>query len=721
MTSDDPNAARPQPGRGVSRRGLLAAGPALALTGSAFVPSGSAWAAGRSGLSWPPGQELPTFARPERLDALFLPSDTPVDLQILVTTLQGLVNRRRPEIYLGKQDPAGDDRKWLEDSKVRYRAYTDAWKVIRKHLDRAKGVVVYDPEVVETINVATTVAGLREGVVVSPDLAAKLTAAPYRKKVLDDFRGRFASNIEATAWQFTHLWPQTTHRAVLGINPGQSPAIPPDNWKDFEEVAREEQPIRDSSNRQVYELDLSAFAGGEKLYLRMQDSQPADGWGGAVHMVTVRADGQTVAELVAGDAVERAALFDSGSAGFKEGTPTVDSHRFADGNTYFVYEITVPAAAQQLTASVDMFNQFLVSASKTAPAVSSDDRVPASLPLRDYAVALRAMPFWLGSNDSPEERELMDQIFASVERGSPYLGWFSGEFAGVRLASARGVYVLAADFLENASVHGGFRAPIRPQQPAAAPELANKVYVTFTFAEGDNVQYDQHRLRVLWDDAGRGSVPVNWSVSPLLVDVAPLIISHYLQTATPNDLLVAGPSGAGYFYPSFWPQDHLPEFLARNKAYFDRIGLHMIYALDDIPALEEASATAYADQLGLDGIVYNMWAERSETTVMADGRLPVSTQIAHPDRAEVLRRIRATAEDFDGTAPMFVAVGVAAWELTPTDVAWIVEQLGEDYVAVRGDQYFALVRQAGDMSDQPDAELAPSPDRSPPSTPAPGL
>ena len=701
--------------------------PALVLTSG--VP---AWAAGPAsgGLSWPADQELPTFARPERLDALFLPDDTPVDVQILLTTLQGLVNRKRPQIYLAKQDPAADARTWLEDSKVPYREYTDAWKVIRRHLDRAKGIVVYDPAVVETINVATTVAGLRDGVVVSPDLAAKLTAAPYRKKVLDDFRGRFGTNLEATAWQFEHLWPQTTHRAVLGINPGQSPSIPPDNWKDFVEVAREERPIRDSSNRQVYELDLSAFAGGEKLYLRMQDSQPADGWGGAVHKVTIQADGATVVELVAGDAAERAALFDTGSAGFKEQSPTVDSHRFADGNTYFVYEITVPAAAQQLTASLDMFNQFLVSASKTAPAVSSDDRVPASLPLRDYAVALEAMPFWLGSNDSPEERDLMDQIFASVERGTPYLGWFSGEFAGVRLASARGVYVLAADFLENASVHGGFRAPIQPQEAADAPELANKVYVTFTFAEGDNVQYDQHRLRVLWDDPGRGSVPINWSVSPLLVDMAPLIISHYLQTATPNDLLVAGPSGAGYFYPSFWPQDHLPEFLAQNKAYFDRIGLAMIYALDDIPALEEASAQAYADKLGLDGIVYNMWAERSDTTMMAGGRLPVSTQIAHPDRAEVLRRIQATAEDFDGTRPMFVAVGVAAWELTPTDVAWIVDQLGEDYVAVRGDQYFSLVRKAGDGAQQADDKAAdadptgprPAPSPSPPTTaaPAPG-
>lgn len=100
--------------------------------------------------------------------------------------------------------------------------------------------------------------------------------------------------------------------------------------------------------------------------------------------------------------------------------------------------------------------------------------------------------------------------------------------------------MLAADFFENSTIHSGFRAPIEPQRPASPPPLETKVYLTFTFAEGDNVQYDQHRLRQIWDDPNRGTVPLNWSVSPLLVDLAPLIISHYLSTATPNDLSSPG-------------------------------------------------------------------------------------------------------------------------------------------------------------------------------------
>ena len=517
-------------------------------------------------------------------------------------------------------------------------------------------------------------------------------------KVLDDLRGRFETGLAATTWQFENLWPRTTHRVLLGINPGQSVPIPSDNWKDFHELLREDRPIRDASNRAVHDVDLAGLVGTE-VYLRFQDSQPADGWGAAVHRVVLTADGKVVADLVPGTDEERAALSDKGGSAYHP-PDTADAHRFADGNNYFVYRLAVPEGTQALTASIDMWNQYLVSGSKTAPAVSSDDRMPASLQVRDYAVATKAMPFWLASNDSPDEEALMDRIFAAVEPGTPYMGWFTDEFNGVRKASSKGVYVLAADFLENSTVFGGVRAPIRPQVSPPTPALEQKLYVTFTFSEGDNMQYDEHRMRQLWDNADRGKVPLNWSISPAVVDVAPLFMSHFLRTATANDTLVAGPTGPGYFFPSLWPQDNLPVFLSETKTYLSRAGLDVMYALDDRPALTEASAAAYNDKLELRGIFYNMWAVRSDTTIM-DETLPVSTQLGISNRDDLLARIVTNAGDFDGSKPVFIAVGVPAWDLTPADLAWVVDQLrtkfGDKIAPVRGDHYFSLVRKAYDL------------------------
>ncbi|MET9022139.1 GxGYxYP domain-containing protein [Actinopolymorpha sp. NPDC004070] len=701
MTRTSPSRNQPsrvQPSRvHPSRRAFLAGGLAAGAAGAFLAAPSPAYAGETEGISWPARRELPAFTRPSHLDALMMAGDTAEDVKLLVTTLQGLVNRERPRIYVVVGKPSEGADTWLKDTHVPYTTFTDPWQVLDRHLHRAKGIVVYDPEVVETVNVATTIGALRGGVIASPDLAGKLTAAPYDLPVLDDLRGRFDSNLAATTWAFEHLWPRTSHRVLFGVNPGQSVPIPPDNWKDFQEVVREDRPIRDSSNRAVHDLDLSAFLGGEAVYLRFTDSQPADGWGPAVHRLTVRADGTVVADLTVGTDAERAALFDKGGSTVKPQSEGTDAHRFADGTNYFVYRLPVPDGTSKLVVSVDMWNQYLVFASKTAPAVSSDDRRPASQQLRDYAVATQAMPFWLASNDSPEETTLMERIFAAVDMGTPYLGWFTDEFNGVRLASRHGVYVLAADFLENASVFGGVRAPIRPQRVPAAPKPAKKVYLTFTFSEGDNLQYDQHRMRQLWDHPDRGKVPLNWSVSPLLADVAPVMMSHYLTTATAADTLVAGPSGPGYFFPSLWPEKELPKFLAATRSYLDRPGLDVMYALDDRPALTEASAAAYNDNLDLLGVFYNMWFVRSDTTVM-DGDLPVSTQLAIGDRAVMRDRILANAEDFDGSAPVFVAVGVPAWDLTPGDIVWIVDQvrakLGDDVAAVRGDHYFTLLRQA---------------------------
>ncbi len=103
-----------------------------------------------------------------------------------------------------------------------------------------------------------------------------------------------------------------------------------------------------------------------------------------------------------------------------------------------------------------------------------------------------------------------------------------------------------------------------------SPQLENKIYVTYTFGEGDNFQYNQHRMRILWDDPSRGEVPINWTSSPLLYDGAPAILGYYQRTASDNDLLVTGPSGVGYFYPDPWPDDHFSEYLKQTFPYLEK-------------------------------------------------------------------------------------------------------------------------------------------------------
>lgn len=67
-------------------------------------------------------------------------------------------------------------------------------------------------------------------------------------------------------------------------------------------------------------------------------------------------------------------------------------------------------------------------------------------------------------------------------------------------------------------------------------------------------------MRDIWGDPKRGAVPVNWTVSPVLADIGPGLLAYYQETATGNDLLIAGPSGAGYTYAGSWPEKALDAY-----------------------------------------------------------------------------------------------------------------------------------------------------------------
>jgi len=646
-------------------------------------------------VSWPDKQALPSFAKAKHLDVADI-YDAPGDIKLLLATLQGIVNRTEPRIYLLESQEEGK-MTWLNDLGVPYTVQDDYWKLVDQYKSSLKGVVVYDPAVPDSINVATTIAGIKDAAAVSPELAAKLGADPYRLPVVEDLRGKFKDRMDAYTWQYENLWSQTTHRMLVGLSPNTSVRIPPGLPESFRTIAEETQEVRDASNKNTYDLDLSSFLGGESVYLRFDDAFPKDGWGPAVHEVTVKADGQTVASFVAGTPEEEPYLYDRQNSQVSSGQ---GGHRFADNDRYFVYKFPVPAGTKQLTASVNMWNEYKVSAGKVQPP-SSEQKEPYGF-LRDYAVANKAMVFWLDSN-VPEQRALFEKILSDVKPGTPYLGWFSndvqGEFSSVEITSNYGVYVLAADWFSNLTAFSGTRLQPAHDKAAKPPRLENKIYVTYTFSEGDNLQYNQHRMRVLWDDPSRGKVPINWTSSPLLIDAAPAILNYYRKTATPNDQIVAGPSGAGYFYPNAWPEQSFADYLKASYDYLKKSGMTVPYVLNRISSenvpLSDSVATAYAEQYKAPGLFLS-WEDRHGVEIV-NGNLPVSVIHGIGTAQDGIRVLEEAKAGWDGKSPLFVSLGLLAWSMTPSDVERIQSSLGSEYDAVLADDYFSLIRQANGL------------------------
>jgi len=665
----------------ISRREFLvlsgAAAGASAVNLAAYSQS-SKTLAGTPQLYWPPDRALPTFPQAFHLDAADLTA-LDGDQQGLLVSLQGIVNRTRPRLYFyWGTDPTNLE--WLETIRVPYTTTTEPWSLFQRYRSEVSGAIVYDPNVPDTINLATTLAGVHNAVIATADLAAS-----YQLPVVEDLRGRFANKLAVYQYALANVWPSLTKRLVTAISPSNTQAVANVPWTTLLKVT---QPVTDASNKATYTADLSSFLSQPSVYIQFQDAYSNTGWGPSVSQVTVTADGSVIASFQPGTDAELPFLFDPDSSQIASG-----GWRFADGTNYFIYKFTPPAGTKTLTLSILMWNQYFVTATNTAPSYQVANPL-----FRDYIVATQAPVFWLDP-DVASEAALFSQILQTVEPDTPYLGWFpnGNEMTGVTLCAQNATVVVAADYFYNGSVFSGVQAPVKSFQPRAPiPQLANKIYLSLTMVEGDNIQYDQHRMRQMWDDPTRGQVPLGWSVSVLLLDIAPALLGYYQQTQTPNDLLVAGPSGAGYTYPVVWPASALPKFMARSGAYMQRTGMQTLFAYNrdnstDVP-LSASLVNLYRMNIpGLEGIVYNF--ETTSQASIIDG-LPVVTLLGVNDEQSGATQLASIAESWNGASPLFVAAGLESWNMMPSDAKTLVDSLGAQFEVVRPDVFFQLLQQS---------------------------
>ena len=133
------------------------------------------------------------------------------DWELCVFTLQGLVNRSKPGLYCLANRM---DLTWL--NWMKRRGWVQRTHVIRgtsdllaRYKSQIKGMIITDPAVPATKNVATMIASIKDGIVVSPRMAHNLSLP-----VLDDLRGRWTKNVDAYRWAFDHLWDQLNHHVI---------------------------------------------------------------------------------------------------------------------------------------------------------------------------------------------------------------------------------------------------------------------------------------------------------------------------------------------------------------------------------------------------------------------------------------------------------------------------------------------------------------------------
>lgn len=83
--------------------------------------------------------------------------------------------------------------------------------MLAKYKDYVKGVVIYDPELEQaTIEAATTIAGQKDGLILSPTLYDQIKGE-YDFPVIEDLRGRFKDNFECVDWLVENYFEGACH------------------------------------------------------------------------------------------------------------------------------------------------------------------------------------------------------------------------------------------------------------------------------------------------------------------------------------------------------------------------------------------------------------------------------------------------------------------------------------------------------------------------------
>src|SRR6266404_295468 len=172
-----------------------------------------AWGAG---LDWPSDRFLPTFSTPaSNIDCIDISSASGAQVD-LFTSLEGIVNRAQPRIACVASSAEEGEFTWLNIHGLNY-TVSSGFATLLKYKTNVAGLVVTDSAQPDTLNLATTIAGLKDELICDPSLLSTLTNAPYGLAVNDDLRGRFSNGYQVYQYLYTNYWPQCSHRVMAGM------------------------------------------------------------------------------------------------------------------------------------------------------------------------------------------------------------------------------------------------------------------------------------------------------------------------------------------------------------------------------------------------------------------------------------------------------------------------------------------------------------------------
>ena len=461
---------------------------------------------------------------------------------------------------------------------------------VARHRSLLRGVVVLDPYLEDSVNLALCYAGLESLLIVHPRLVR--WAASLGLPVVEDLRDRFADRVSLYAWAFRELRPRCASWAVASSEPA---------WHRPE------------------------FA----------------------------------------DYIVKEGLFVFGLSSFRKGGLR------SIGQKLLLFLLAGPWALRDAVFSLHLDG------------------------------TLRRLSLLFIRHRAPETA-LLYRILRSA-KPEPYptlFGWHvdrDDELSFMTFVSASGLRLAPSFMAANFSFHSGLPATVPLAQPEVDPGTVklekDKVYVSFTLSDGDQLALMNTAEVGGWRRPERGEVPFNWEIQPLLADYAPALLGYYYSSLTQADLLVAGPSGAGYVMPPLVPD--LRAYFRASAEACARCGIRIATSYNGDPPRRVLRDHAKAE--GFLGFVAGYFHLGRKPARIVGQKTFVANSWPQVDaigasRDETLEGIRALMEA-DGPLPRFLGCHLFAYRTNVADVAAFVATLDPARVkVVKADEFLAAAR-----------------------------
>ncbi|MFP5081836.1 GxGYxYP domain-containing protein [Pedobacter sp. JCM 36344] len=176
-------------------------------------------------------------------------------------------------------------------------------------------------------------------------------------------------------------------------------------------------------------------------------------------------------------------------------------------------------------------------------------------------------------------------------------------------------------------------------------------FIIFYVGDYDASSWLSQMTPFMWDNKERGKLPLMWSISPVLEERIPMAMAYLRESASAKDYFVAADNGAGYLMPGMLQSprpisglpDGLDAWVKHNIPYYKRWDITISgFIIDGLaPALNSKGLDAYA-KFSPNGIV----PQKTPLTLL-HGNMPVLRADADINQGSAVEAANAIIDRVD--------------------------------------------------------------------------